>query len=447
MRNSSGAPPQIRGIPLLGCTLSVARDILGFSARAKAEHGDVVEFRMFGGRRVLQLTSPDDIEAVLVGQRDAFIKDWFTRDLSQVLGQGLLVSEGEPWRKHRRLAQPAFHRRRISAYGEAMVACATRGAERFEDGRLTDVHARMMELTLEIVAETLLVSDVGDLSVTVGHALEHVMDRFAGVGAFLPLAVPTPTNLRARRAIATLDSIVYGLIRDRRAGGDRGDLLSMLIAAAAEEGSAIEDAQLRDETMTMLLAGHETTALALGFALWLLAGHPDAQDALSAEIDAVVGARAATVADLPRLRFADAVVREAMRLYPPAWVIGREATRAVEIGGARVEPGTQVWLPQWVVHRDARWYASPDEFQPERWLAEGFVKALPRYAFFPFGGGPRMCIGNTFAMTEAVLVLVTLVQRLRFERAAGAGALALALAPSVTLRPKHGIHLRVSRRR
>ena len=437
----SRTPPRVRELPVVGSAIELIRDSLGFLDRISAEHGDAVRFHI-PGSHVYLFNHPDAIEQVLVTERDRLIKDKLTRELSIMLGNGLLVSEGAFWRKQRRLAQPAFHRDRIAAYGDAMVRFAEGAASRWRDGETRDVHADAMSITLDIVAKTLFGVEIGDMARKIGAALDVLMARYSGIGNLIPIQLPTPGNLRVKRAIAELDAIVYGIIEQRRRGGDEGDLVSMMIAATSEEDGAMSDVQLRDEAMTLLLAGHETTALTLSFAMHLLARHPQVAERLAREIDTELGDRPATAADLPKLEYADAVVREAMRLYPPAWAVGREATAPCEIGGYPIAVGTQLWVSQWVVHRDPRWFADPLAFRPERW-ADGFARTLPRHAYFPFGGGPRVCIGNAFAMMEAVLVLVTLARRFEFSTVDDRP---LALVPTVTLRPKRGVPLRLRRR-
>ncbi|MBS2016280.1 MAG: cytochrome P450 [Deltaproteobacteria bacterium] len=437
------SPPRVKELPVVGSSLELIRDSLGFLDRVSREHGDVVEFHI-PGQRILLFNHPDAIEQVLVAERDRLVKDKLTRELSLMLGNGLLVSEGQFWRKQRKLAQPAFHRERIASYGDVMVHFAERAVEPWVDGEARDIHRDMMRLTLDIVAKTLFGVEIAEVARKIEWSLEVLMDRFSGIGIYMPLALPLPGNLRAKKAIEQLDDIVYGIIRERRRTGDKGDLLSMLIAATSDEGEGgMDDKQLRDEAMTLLLAGHETTALTLGFALHLLAEHPEVQETLVREIDDVLGDRPATAADLPRLKYAEAVVRESMRLYPPAWALGREAIEPCTIGGYAIAPGTQLWVAQWVVHRDARWFPEPKAFRPERWEGD-LARKLPKHAYFPFGGGPRVCIGNAFAMMEAVLALVTLVRRVRVAPAPDAKP--MALVPSVTLRPKHGIRLVVSAR-
>jgi cytochrome P450 len=436
-------PPGPRGLPLIGNTLELLDDPLGFITRISSDYGDVVRFRLLH-MNVYLLNHPDAIEEILRTASDHFIKDDFTRRLSIAVGNGLLTSEGDTWRRQRKLAQPAFHHHRVRAYGDAMVRHAARLASRYAPGETRDVHADMMRLTLDIVAETLFGADIGGVADEIGAAMETLSERFAGAGVLVPLWIPTPENRRVARALTRLDEIVYGLIRERRSSGtDRGDLLSMLLAATTDEGGGMSDRQLRDEVVTLMLAGHETTALALTFAHSLLGQHPRALEELVAEIARVLGERAATVDDLPNLPYADGVIRESLRLYPPAWALGREATRPCRIAGYDIEPGTQFWLAQWVVHRDPRWFPNPLAFEPERWK-DDLAKRLPRFAYFPFGGGPRFCIGNAFAMMEAVLLLVTLVQRVTFRLADNRP---LELSPSVTLRPKNGLAATVERKR
>jgi cytochrome P450 len=430
------------GLPFLGNTLEIGRDPLAFLMRISRRYGDVVRFAL-PGQTVLLLNHPDAIEEALKTQSDNLHKDDFTRRLSIAVGQGLLTSEGAHWRRQRKLAQPAFHHHRVRAYADVMVGHAERLAARFVDGEVRDVHDDMMRLTLDIVAETLFGTDVGGAAEEIGAALETLLRRFAGFGTLVPPWLPTPGNRRMARALRKLDDIVYGIIRQRRSGPDRGDLLSMLLAATTEEGGGMSDVQLRDEVVTLLLAGHETTALALTFTFHLLARNPRVADALRAEVTRVLGDRRATFADLPNLPYADAVVRETLRLYPPAWAIGREVTTPCRVAGLDLEPPTQLWVAQWVVHRDPRYFPNPEAFEPERWEGE-LAKKLPRFAYFPFGGGPRVCIGNAFATMEAVLLLVTIFREVRL---AAETPDPIAVAPSVTLRPKGPVWMRVERAR
>jgi cytochrome P450 len=306
----------------------------------------------------------------------------------------------------------------------------------------------MSALTFGIVGKTLFDTDVSSGASDVGGALTVALDalneRVSSFGIMLPDAIPIPANLRLRRAVRRLDRIVYRMISERRASNtDRGDLLSMLLQVRDEDdGSAMSDRQVRDEVMTMVLAGHETTALALTWALYLLSQHPAAEARFFAELDEVVGDRTPVPADLPRLTFTRMVVDESLRLYPPAWAVERASIRTTQVGGRQVPKDMAFIFSPWTVHRDARWFERPLAFEPERW-ADGLVRRLPRFAYFPFGGGPRQCIGNTFALTEAVFILAVLGQRYRLRLAPGQDVRA---APMITLRPKAPIRMIVERR-
>jgi cytochrome P450 len=323
-----------------------------------------------------------------------------------------------------------------------MVAFAERQLAGWRDGETRDLQAEMNCLTLEITAQTLFGAAADDRTAEVRGALAAAFAGFdARLGSWLRLPewVPTPKNLAARRAVRRLDEIVYGFIRRRRASGEqRDDLLSILLHARDEgDGSGMTDRQLRDEAMTLFLAGHETTALALTWTGYLLAQHPGAAAKLRAELQAVLGGRPPAVADLPRLAYAERVVLESMRLYPPAYAIGREAAAPCEVLGYPVPAGTTVFMSQWVMHRDPRFWHDPEKFDPDRWEG-GLAQRLPRFAYFPFGGGPRLCIGNHFAMMEAVLVLATMAQRFRLTLVPGHPVVPW---PSMTLRPRHGIQV------
>jgi cytochrome P450 len=416
-----------------------ARDPLGFLSACAREYGDVVGLR-FMGQNLYLLSDPDLIEYVLVEHNRNFTKTSILKRNRRLLGDGLLTSEGEFWRRQRRLAQPAFHRKRVAAYGEVMVAFAERSLEAWCDGQTIDVHEEMMHLTLEIVAKCLFDADVGSRATDVGQAMKAAMKDFSSQRRLvrIPRGVPTPHNVRFEMAARRLDEIVRTIIEDRRKSGeDRGDLLSMLVVAEDEDGQRMTDKQLRDEVMTLFLAGHETTANALSWTFWLLSLTPHAETKLAEELERVLGGRPPTISDLPNLPCVERVVKESMRLYPPAWVVGREAIAECEVGGYRMAAGTTALMSQWVMHRDPRYHESPERFDPDRWTAE-YAKALPRFAYFPFGGGPRQCIGASFAMTEACLILATLAQRFRMDLAPGQRVEPHA---SITLRPKEGIRM------
>jgi cytochrome P450 len=442
------APPRgPRGRLLLGSLPDFQRDQIGFYAACAREYGDLVPVRL-GPRRGLLVYHPDAIEEVLVARSRDFVKSPGVRLLRPLLGDGLLLSENDFWLRQRRLVQPAFHRQRLATYGQVMTAYTARRLQGWAEGAVLDVHAEMMALTQAIVAKTLFDADVSDAADAVGHASHVLMQDFAArlgsLRQLLPDWVPTPANVRSRRAVRRIDQVVLRMIADRRRSGeDRGDLLSILLHAQdADDGTRMTDRQVRDEVMTLFMAGHETTAVALSWTWYLLARHPEVDAALAEHLRAVLGDRAPAAADLPRLTYAEQVVTESMRLYPPAYAMGRQAARATEITGHPVAPGTVVVLPTWVVHRDARWYEDPEAFRPERWAGD-LARRLPRFAYFPFGGGPRQCIGNGFALMEAMLVLATIARRFRLALEPGQR---VTPTPYVTLRPEPGIRMRLARR-
>jgi cytochrome P450 len=445
---AAAIPQGPRGGRVLGNMREFNRDSLGFVERCAREFGDVVPTR-FLYVPALFLFHPDQVEFVLATGSKNFIKAASLRSpfFQRLVGNGLVTSEGDFWRRQRRLAQPAFHRDRVEAYARTMVAYAERMLEHWGDGRTLDAHEEMMALTRVVVAQTLFSADVssGD-SREIGDALGRLIRPFAEQATLkwiLDNRLPTPAHLRFNRDVRKIDRFVYRLIEERRASGeDTGDLLSMLLAAQDEDGSGMTDKQLRDELMTIFLAGHETTALALTWAWYLLAQNPEAETRLAAELDEVLEGRAPTVGDLPRLRYADWVVKESMRLYPPAWAVGRECVRECEVGGFRVTKGMQVFGFQWVIQRDSRWFADPLAFRPERWGEEPAAR-LPKYAYFPFGGGPRLCIGNYFATMEAVLILAAIARRFRLRLAPGHKVEVL---PALSLRPRHGLRMRLESR-
>jgi cytochrome P450 len=437
-------PPKPKGHFVIGHALEILRDPFGLATRCGREYGDVVRLR-FGTLTFYLLLNPRDIEYVLRGNHRNFTKDKGTRLLSPLLGQGLLTSEGDYWRRQRRLAQPAFQLDQIQKYSDVMVAYTERAIDRWQTGETRDIHADMMRLTLEIVGQTLFSADVGGYADQVGRDMDIIMKHFASMFGMIPLLhrLPLPRNFRFRRAVRDLDQIIYDTINQRRSGRTGGDdLLGRLLAAQDEDGSRMTDRQLRDELVTLFLAGHETTALALSFSFYLLAQNPAAAARLDAEVQDVLGDKLPTSADVPRLRYTEWVVRESMRLLPPAPSIGREALSDCEIGGFYVPKGTQIALLQWVVHRDPRWFDDPESFKPERWDND-LARRLPRGAYFPFGDGPRVCIGNQFAMMEAILILSTVVRRFRLSLAPG---YTLRLLPSVTLRPRDGVKMVVHAR-
>lgn len=411
-----------------------------------------VAFRILGVPYIL-LFDPEAIEQVLVTRHSEFQKDQYTRDLRRVLGMGLLTSDGEEWRRRRKLAAPSFQRGEIASYGPIMVACAQQFVESRKIDEPFEVRSALMHLTLDILVQALFGTRISR-----AHEVELLLDRLMrdslpiseALRSVLPEWFPVPSRRRVRRISEQLDDILLELIAERKAalqasapnsGGaapGRTDLLTRLMRARDEAGG-LTDAALRDEAMTLFLAGHETTALALTFTLRLLALHPAPREKLHAELDRVLAGRAPSFDDLPQLSYTRAVIDEAMRLYPAAWAMAREPIADVVISGIQIPRGTQVLLSPWIMQRDARFFPSPEQFEPERWSGP----APGRSIYFPFGAGPRVCIGQHFALAEAVLLLATFAQRAEFSLE-HAGE--LRLFPAVTLRPRDPVMMRMRRR-
>lgn len=426
----------------MGVMREFNRDSLGFIERAQRDYGDIVWMR-FLYVPALFLYHPKEIEYVLSTNPRNFRKAMSLRSnfFQRLVGNGLLTSEGEEWKRQRRLSSPAFHRHRISTYADTMVGYTRRLIANWQIGETRDMHREMMRLTLEIVVRCLFSADVSNDVDHVGDTLKELVKPFAAQATLkwiLNNRLPTPTHLRFHRLAKRIDDVVYRIIAERRASGkDEGDLLSMLLAARDEDGSQMNDQQLRDEVMTLFLAGHETTALTLAWSWYLLGKHPDAEKKFHDELDEVLGGRAPAMADLPRLKFTEQIAKESMRLYPPAYGLGREAIEDCEIGGYRVPGGTQVFMFQWVTQRDGRFFDCPADFVPERWTSD-FEESLPKYAYFPFGGGPRACIGASFAMMEIILVLATIGQRFRLELVPDHP---VEIYPAMSLRPRDGVRV------
>jgi cytochrome P450 len=442
-RPQGGArPPGPKGHWLRGHTPEFARDPLGFLTRCARAHGDIVALR-FGSKRVLLLNHPAYVEHVLVTGNRNFTKD-FSTFLQPVLGQGLFMSSGDLWRRQRRLTQPAFQRQRVLAHGDTIAERVRHMLTTWHDGETRDIHADMMRLMLEVAVDTIFGSEAAAEAHQLGAALDLANESLQA----RPNArrwLPTPSNLRLWRAVRRLNAIVHQLIDKRRRGPEGGhELLSSLLRVPREQdGSHMTDRQVRDEVMNFLLAGRETTALALTWSCYLVAHDPVATAELEAELTAVLGGRAPTAADLPQLAYCERVVTESLRLYPPAYALKRKIIQSCEIGGYQVPAGTTLMLAQWVLHRDPRFFDNPELFRPNRW-ADGLAERLPNFAYFPFGGGPRLCIGNALAMMTAVLALATIAQKFRLTPSSEH---ALTLAPAATLRPYQGVQMVLEARR
>jgi cytochrome P450 len=430
-------PPQV---PLLGSLLAFRRNPLAFLLDVAQRYGDVVYYR-FGRADVYLLKNPEHIKDVLVTHQHNFVKGRGIQWAKLFLGEGLLTSEGEFHRRQRRLSQPAFHRHRIGAYAAIMAEYADKARARWHDGQAVAFESEMHALTLAIAGRTLFGEDMAGEAAEIGAALTDVLSLFPRFA--LPFArtiqrLPLPSNRRFDRARARLDATVYRIIAlRRRSGVDQGDLLSMLMAAQDDEGDGgrMSDVQLRDEVMTLLLAGHETTANALCWTFYLLSQNPEAEARLHAEIDDVLDGRLPGLEDVPRLRYAEQVFAESMRLYPPAWGVGRKVVADHPLGEWTLPAGALVSMSPWVTHHDERLFPDPFRFDPDRWLPEARA-ARHRFSYFPFGGGARQCIGEPFAWMEGVLLLATLGQRFRFRLASGAVVEPEAL---ITLRPRGGL--------
>jgi cytochrome P450 len=432
------------GAPLLGHLFDFRDRRLQLQLRVARECGDLGVIQI-GPFRVHVLSSAELAHELLVEHAEDFVKSRGLKLARAMLGEGLLTSEHDLHKRQRKLMAPAFSHRRIASYASTMAELTERAQAALDDGAVVDVADQMMRLTLAIVGKTLFDAEVSCEADSIGEAMTFANHYVSEQVTRLPTPrwLPTRRNRQVKRAIATLDGVIYRLIAARRAAGvDLGDVLSTLVMARDEvTGQGMDDRQIRDEAVTLFLAGHETTANALAWSFYLLARHPDVYDRLAAESRAVLGGRSPTMEDLPRLPTALAVLKEAMRLYPPAYLIGRAAERDVTVGGVDLRANDTVFVNIYGMHRRADYFAEPERFVPERFSPER-EKQLVKGSYLPFGGGPRICIGNHFAMMEGQLILAALAQRLRFERADERD---VEPEPLVTLRPKGGLPMRVVR--
>ncbi len=432
-------PPGPKALPIFGNLLDFRGGQLEFVQRLHDTYGDMATIHM-GKRPFVLLFRPEYIRYLLTENPRNFKTLQSGGDLPEVLGEGLLTIEGEAHRQQRRLVQPAFHKKRVEGYADDMARFTLDMVETWQANEEIDIAHAMQALTLRIVAKSLfnieLSSQIDALGMHFTNMIEHrrgVLARILNVYLDLPFTL-YGKRMRARRSI---DTLIYKLIAERRASGrDEGDVLSMLLTAQDGE-NGLTDMQVRDNVMTLMAAGHETTANALTWTLYQLAQNPTVCDKLLLELQRVLAGRVATVADMPNLPYTEWVVSESMRLYPPVWMMGRRAIADFEMGGYSFPAGTFFGMSQWVLHHMPELWDDADTFRPERWDATSGKKALP-WAYFPFGGGPRICIGMPFAQLEAKVLLITILQHYRPRLVPG---FQVELQPLITLRPKHGLRV------
>lgn len=439
-------PPGPKGTWLMGNCDELTKNPLDFLVKCHKEHGDCVGMRV-GTLPMMMITNPDLIHEVLVTKAASFTKDAAIKNNPEFFGNGLLRSEGDHWKRERKLASPSFSPKRLEEYSRTMVEHADSRVAGWKDGETVDINREMMRLTLSIAAKTLFDVELGD-SEEFEKALEDAQDFLSErldnlIVLLLPEWVPFPTNVHLLDAIHKVDKVVYKLINERRGHTDgRHDLLSSLIAAQDDDGTKLSDQQIRDEVFTMFFAGHETTALTLTWTLYLIAQHPDVEAKILEEIKNVLGDRKPVGHDTHRMDYCRRVIMESMRVIPPVWSIAREAAEECTIGEWECPKGTSILISQWVNNKDERWFPEPEKFNPDRWTPE-FNEKLPKYAFFPFGGGPRTCIGNNFALMEAVLLLAEIIRNYHLEIAPDQK---IEFKPAATLKPRYGLKMILKKR-
>lgn len=439
--------PMPKGVPVLGNLLDIGLDPFAAFERWATQYGEIVRLQL-GAWPTLLVNGSDLIEQVLVKQHENFTKHrFFWRHVALLTGNGLFTSEGKHWQRQRKLAAPAFAGERLTSYDAAMVQLTEEMLDSWADDTVVDLHPQMMALGLRIAAKTMFSAEVeADVQViekAMGDILAEISRRYSRL-FLIPDAVPLPGHIRYRRGVAAIEGVVARLIEERRGQDeDRGDLISMLMAARDDDGEPMTSQQLRDEVLTMLLAGYETSALTMTWAFYALSQQPELQDRIAAEVRETVGERPLRYEDLQHLKTTENVVIETLRLYPPAWAIGREAKADCRIGDYDVPAGTTVYMSAWAVHRNPDHFQEPLAFRPDRWTGD-LRKSLPRFAYFPFGGGPRICIGNRFAMMEAMLLTATICRRFRIEQHSTKRVVPF---PTLTLRPAGAVWARLRQRR
>jgi cytochrome P450 len=442
---TTGYPPGSKSPLALGSYLAFYRDPLGFLTKGARKFGDISHMQL-GSRHDYLVSHPDYVKEVLLAPRGMHRS--FPLAFRTLLRQGLLTSRGEFHRRHRRLLQPAFHKERIAACGAIMTQCATHTSERWKNSATMEIANEMLGLTLDIVVKALFGSDVEKEAKELGDTWNTIVAMTHG-NTFplldkLMAGLRLPSARRFQQACQRLDDTIFRIINERRSGNNtHNDFLAMLLEAQDPESGALSDDQVRDEVATMFAAGHETVGNALAWTWYLLSQNPDAETALHKEVDSALASRPATFEDMSILPYTRMVFAESMRLYPPVWIVGRRSSEEFKLGEYVLPAGSRVYMSQWVVHRDARYYPQPDRFDPLRWTPDA-VAARPKFSYFPFGGGARQCIGEGFAWAVGVLVLATISQRWKLRLVPGHR---VELEPLITLRPKYGMRMIVERRK
>lgn len=436
-------PPGPSGSLLVGVYPQFLRNPAEFLLRTSREYGDLVYFKL-GPQHIYLLNRPDYVQEVLVTNAGNFMKSRILQRAKALLGEGLLTSEGQAHLRQRRMVQPAFYRDRLPGYARVMAECSEGMQSRWREGSQFDIAQEMMRLTLAIVGRTLFSADVEKDAAKIGEAMTAVLGMFNKM--LMPFAdllelLPLRSVRKAEEAREFLDATIYGMIEERRRSGeDRGDLLSLLLAASDDEdktATRMTNRQVRDEAMTLFLAGHETTAVALTWACYLLSQHPDVERKLHEELAEVAGSRDIEWQDVPNLRYTEMVLAETMRLYPPAWAVGRMATSYTRIYNYGLPAGSICILSPYAMHRNARYWPEPDRFDPERWTPE-LREERPKFSYFPFGGGARVCIGERFAWMEATIVLASVYRKWKLKLAPGQK---VEIHPQITLRPRGAVQM------
>tara|TARA_B100000609_G_C17222385_1_gene441180 strand:+ start:7116 stop:8444 length:1329 start_codon:yes stop_codon:yes gene_type:complete len=436
-------PPGPKGLPFIGMAHVFFRDVMEY-IKMLPPYGDVVQVPV-AGHKMIYMLHPDHIQYVLIKNRDNFVKGKFFERTKLIFGDGLVTSEGELWKAQRKKMAPAFQHRHVDTFAEPIAETVSTLFESYPSEGHISVESEMMAVTLEIALQILFGTHAGQDVEVVGRAFSQMSEFFASASeTFLPLPIwlPTPANRGFQRSFNELEGVVTRIIEERKGASEqRSDLLGLLLQD--EEGHGVmEDLQLRDEIRTLLLAGHETTALGLTYAAWFLSGEPERQEKMAAEINAITGGGPVRGEHFEALTSVEQVFKEAMRLYPPAPITMRESVNEDEIGGYHIPAGANIVIPMLLMHRDPRWFDEPEVFKPERWTP-AFEKSLPRFAYFPFGGGPRVCIGSRMAMLEGVLVLAELIRRFQLTRTQDKLP---KLMPSITLRLMKPLMMQITAR-